>query len=125
MTAASLFVPSTKDFFTMCGCNVTFGPLTHDFDESAIPHAFRGNLGGRSGPPVNAFGSDGFSGLNQFGSGSNPPVAWQPFEIDLATKRVDAHDSYAHIVAEAEFFAVAAPFDHVFFFVVVIIIVSQ
>jgi hypothetical protein len=29
-----------QKFFTMCGCNVTFGPLTHDFDESVIPYTF-------------------------------------------------------------------------------------
>jgi hypothetical protein len=42
-------------------------------------------------------------------------------EIDLAAERVDARDSNAHVVAQAELAAVAAAFDDVFFFVIVVL----
>src|ERR1051325_8023887 len=52
-------------------------------------------------------------------------VSWQQFEIDLTAKGIDTRDPHAHIVAQAEFFAVAAPFDHVFLIVIVIVVVNQ
>ena len=53
-----------------------------------------------------------FAGLNQL-------------EIDLSPKRVDACDSNAHVVAEAELAAVTAAFDDVFLFVVVVVVVGE
>ena len=58
-------------------------------------------------------------------AGGAPPGSWENLseqcEIDLAAKRVDARDSNAHVVAQAELAAVAAAFDEVFFLVVVVV----
>jgi len=47
------------------------------------------------------------------------------FETNLAAKRIDPRDFHAHVVAQAEFLAVAAVFDQLFFFVVVVIVVDE
>jgi len=47
----------------------------------------------------------------------------EEFEIDLAAKRVDARDFHSHVVAEAKF--VAAAFDEVFLFVIVVVIAGE
>jgi len=58
-----------------------------------------------------------------------PRGSWEnlseQFEIDLAAKRVDARDSNADVVAEAELAAVAAAFDDAFFLVVVVVVVGE
>src|SRR5918996_61255 len=55
----------------------------------------------------------------------NPPeknkLGLKQFEIDLAPKRINPHHSNAKIVAKAKFFAVAAAFDDVFLFVIVVV----
>ena len=55
---------------------------------------------------------------------SFPYLSLNQLKIYLTAKRVDARDSNTYVVAVAEFAAVAGAFDHVFFFVVVVVVVG-
>jgi hypothetical protein len=47
------------------------------------------------------------------------------FEVDFASKGMDADDFYSERVAETEFAPVAAALDGVFFFIIVIVVVAE
>jgi len=55
---------------------------------------------------------------------SFPYLSLNQLKIYLTAKRVDERDFDPHVVAVAEFAAVAGAFDHVFFFVVVVVVVG-